>query len=266
VCWYYAIDKQCLIVIPWQGKKMYIHLRPPTHSNTGSEAYIYLLLEHQSSPDPLMAFRLLEYTVQAIEQHIRKHRTTKIPLIYPLVVYHGKLPFRHSNNINDLVDAPRELVDNYFLKPFQLLDLGKIDDEVMKKNAWSGIMEFVLKHIYAPDMLQYLYDIQTIMIYLDQHGGRDYLGIVLQYVIKESTLTDRNTFIELINKNLSKETGENIMSLAQQWRAEGVLEGKLEGKIETARNMLAEGCDPVFIVKVTGLTLLEIQAIQEKII
>jgi len=73
------------------------------------EAYIYLLLEHQSSPDPFMAFRVLQYTVQAIDQHLRQHKTTKIPLVYPLVVYHGKRPFRHSNDINDLVDAPRQL-------------------------------------------------------------------------------------------------------------------------------------------------------------
>ena len=108
----------------------------------------------------------------------------------------------------------------------------------------------------------------AIMVYLDQHGGRDYLGVVLQYVIKESTLNDQNAFIELINKNLSSEIGENIMSLAQQWMAEGELRGELkgkyDGKLETASNMLAEGCDPVFIVKVTGLTLAQVKSISEK--
>jgi predicted transposase/invertase (TIGR01784 family) len=128
------------------------------------------------------------------------------------------------------------------------------------------MMEFVLKYIYARDMLPHLRNIQTIMKILDQHEGRAYLGIVLQYVIQASSLHDQNAFIELINKNLSSETGENIMSLAQIWKAEGELKGKLEGelkgKLETAKNMLAEGCDPVFIVKVTGLSLAEIQGIQ----
>ncbi len=54
----------------------------------------------------------------------------------------------------------------------------------------------------------------------------------------------------------------DTMSLAQIWKAEG----ELKGKLETARNMLAEDCDPVFIVKVTGLTLAEVKAIQQKII
>ncbi len=41
-----------------------------------------------------------------------------------------------------MVDAPRELVDLYFLKPFQLVDLGQIADEELKQRHWSGIMEF----------------------------------------------------------------------------------------------------------------------------
>ena len=52
------------------------------------------------------------------------------------------------------------------------------------------------------------------------------------------------------------------MSLAQQWKAEGELKGELKGKIETARNMLAEGCDLAFIAKVTGLPHAEVQAMQ----
>jgi len=63
------------------------------------EAYIYLLLEHQSSPDPLMAFRVIEYIINAIRDHLKKHNTQKIPLIFPLVIYHGK-PYQFKRDIN----------------------------------------------------------------------------------------------------------------------------------------------------------------------
>ena len=110
-----------------------LELQPRSHSNAvrresivdvlfktqiaGKEAYIYLLLEHQSTPDPLMSFRVIQYTVNAIHEHLRRYKTTKIPLIYPLVVYHGR-PYQFTTDINDLVDGPREIVDRYFLKPF----------------------------------------------------------------------------------------------------------------------------------------------------
>ena len=45
---------------------------------------------------------------------------------------------------SDLIDAPPSLTERYFLKPFQLIDLGQIDDEILKQHVWSGVMEFAL--------------------------------------------------------------------------------------------------------------------------
>lgn len=228
----------------------------------GREAYIYLLLEHQSTPDPLMSFRVIEYTVNAIHEHLKKHKTTKIPLIYPLVVYHGR-PYEFITDIRDLVDAPRELVDRYFLKPFQLLDLSKIDDEVLKQNVWSGIMTFVLKHIFERDMLPFLQDIASLLKKIDENDGQDLLGIVLQYIIERAELSDKNAFFELINANISYETGGEIMTIAEQLRLEGELRGELRGKLETAQEMLKAGTDIEFIAKVTHLPIEKIKALKK---
>jgi len=50
------------------------------------------------------------------------------------------------------------------------------------------------------------------------------------------------------------------MAIAEHLRKES----KLEGKLETARNMLAEGSDLAFIVKVTKLPLEQIKSLQIK--
>ncbi len=57
-----------------------------------STAYIYLLLEHQSEVDPLLAFRLLVYRVRLMERHLKQHPDQPLPLIYPFVVYNGEQP------------------------------------------------------------------------------------------------------------------------------------------------------------------------------
>src|SRR5581483_11742457 len=49
----------------------------------GKEAYIYLLLEHQSSPDELMPFRMLKYTCNVIAHHLETTGKKTLPLIYP---------------------------------------------------------------------------------------------------------------------------------------------------------------------------------------
>ena len=46
--------------------------------------YLYLLAEHQSTPDALMPFRLMHYMLQIMRQHLDKGYST-LPVIYPLV-------------------------------------------------------------------------------------------------------------------------------------------------------------------------------------
>ena len=192
----------------------------------GHEAYIYLLLEHQSTPDPLMPFRMLKYMCNIIDHHLKTHGGKKIPLIYPLVIYHGKRKYPFSTDLNDLVDAPPSLIDRYFLKPFQLIDLGQIDDETLKQHAWAGVMEFSLKHIFARDILPCLKDIADTLHQLDNAGGRDFIEIVLQYLLERGELSDKEAFFKLIDTQISHEVGEKIMSLAEQLKEEGKNEGK----------------------------------------
>jgi len=225
----------------------------------GHEAYIYLLLEHQSTPDPLMPFRMLKYMCNIIDHHLKTHGGKKIPLIYPLVIYHGKRKYPFSTDLNDLVDAPPSLIDRYFLKPFQLIDLGQIDDETLKQHAWSGVMEFALKHIFARDILPFLKDIADTLHQLDNAGGRDFIAIVLQYLLERGELSDKEAFFKLIDTQISHEVGEKIMSLAEQLKEEG----RIEKERELAKRMLDEGAEPAFVAKVTGLSLDKIKMMQK---
>ena len=59
----------------------------------GDDAYLYFLIEHQSSPDDLMAFRMLRYQVRIWERHLKTEPTTSgktgLPMIVPVVLYQG---------------------------------------------------------------------------------------------------------------------------------------------------------------------------------
>ena len=54
----------------------------------GRDAYVYLLVEHQSSLDPLMAFRMLRYVTRIWDQYLRGHpKARQPPAVIPLVVH-----------------------------------------------------------------------------------------------------------------------------------------------------------------------------------
>ena len=58
-----------------------------------SEAFLYLLFEHQSSEDPRMALRLLSYILRIWERFAQNHAPpAKLPAILPVVLAQGKRP------------------------------------------------------------------------------------------------------------------------------------------------------------------------------
>jgi len=242
----------------------------------GQEAYLYLLVEHQSSPDELMPFRMLKYTCNIMDQHLKSTQQKKLPLVYPMVIYHAERPYPYSTDIRDTVIAPRELIDHYFLKPFQLIDLGQIDDEELKQHAWVGVTEFVLKHIFARDVLPYLQDIAELLRRIAHSGGRDYVSIVLQYALERGELRDKQAFFELINTQISPEVGDKIITLAEQLIDEGMTkglqeglqkglqEGHQKGKLEVAQRLLSEGIELTFVAKMTGLSLESLEVLREE--
>ena len=54
-------------------------------------ALIYVAMEHQSSSDELMPFRMIEYLTQIWARHLRKAkpRPRRLPVVIPLVVHIG---------------------------------------------------------------------------------------------------------------------------------------------------------------------------------
>ncbi len=56
---------------------------------SAGKGYIYTLVEHQSRPEKLMAFRLLKYAVAAMQRHLEQGNDT-LPVVIPLLFYHGR--------------------------------------------------------------------------------------------------------------------------------------------------------------------------------
>lgn len=230
----------------------------------GHTGYLYLIVDHQSTPDELMPFRVLKYTCNIIDQYLKDTGKKRLPMILPMVVYHGKKPWSYSTNINDLVDSRDELVETLFLKPFFLIDLNLISDEVLKQRVWSGAMDLTLKHIFAKDMLPYLLDIINLLKQLEQSGGKNFAEIVLTYILDRGELDNKEAFFKLIQTQLSPEVGEKVMTIAEQLVEQGLEKGMEKEKQIIAERLLSEGIELDFIAKITKLPLEKIKDLKNK--
>ena len=91
----------------------------------GGDGYVHVLIEHQSSPDKHMAFRLMRYAVAAMQRHLDAGHKT-LPLVIPVLFYQGKRsPYPYSMNWLDSF-SERERAAALYSGHFPLVDVTVI--------------------------------------------------------------------------------------------------------------------------------------------
>jgi predicted transposase/invertase (TIGR01784 family) len=197
----------------------------------GVTAYLYLLCEHQSSIDPWMAFRLWIYTTRLMEAHRTKYPESPLPLIYPMVVYTGQEPWNAPLDIFSLFGEHEDLAKAWLLQPFRLLNIHTISDDDMRKRQWCGVVEFALKNKKVRDFQKFLKTLLPWLRELEQSGdsGSSFIRIVLKYILDGTETEDKQIFIKAVREYLSPALGDEIMTLAQQFRLEGQHQGIHQG-------------------------------------
>jgi predicted transposase/invertase (TIGR01784 family) len=232
-----------------------------------TDGYLYILIEHQSKTDSLMAFRLFKYMISICDRHLNLNTgSKKLPIIYPILFYQGKRKYKTSRNLWDLFCKPA-LAKDIWNNDYQLVDLQNIHDEELKSNMWAGVFQFFMKYIFERNLLKIWEEIGDKLPQIARvEMGYDFIKILLSYSLTKLEENDKVAIEEFVYSKLrEKKKGSTMVSIAQSWRNEGKAEGKAEGISEIAIKMLEGGIDIEFIAKVTGYSISQIKELQKKI-
>jgi len=246
--------------------------------------YLYLLIEHQSSSDPLMAFRIFQYTCHIMQQYLESHHTNRLPLVYPIVLYHGTSTFTGARDIRDLVDAPTELVEKYCFQPFQLIDVNKIDESTIKDDPLMAGLINSLKYIFIKDTEELLKKMVETFNTLVGHDEITYLEMIFQYVYTVTQVKNEKQFYHLVEKYMPEKVGETGMTIAEvlhesgfekglqagldqglkQGLEQGLEQGREENLITIIRNLLDDNCEMTLIESATRLSRKQINSLMKR--
>ncbi len=145
----------------------------------GQDAYLYVLFEHKSHPEPLVAFQLLRYLVRIWEQVLKQGPVSHLPPIVPVVVYHGVETWRIDRRFRGLfVDRPvlMEYIPDF---RYQLCDLSDYSDEEIAGEVLLQVallILLILKHVFDGDLNVRLPDVLSLLRELAQaRSGLEYL-------------------------------------------------------------------------------------------
>ncbi len=246
-----------------------------SRSSSDSEAKVVLLVEHQSTPDRFMAFRVYHYLFNMLYTILKKRpkdqASEPLPPVYALVFYHGKqTPYPYSMDLANCFNDPFGIMDKLFNNPVPLVDVNSISDDKLKQQALLGIITGALKYSRSPDMGS---KVLWLMEYLNSMDLSERLKVELvremtSYMFSVGTVANVKQFVKNIGQLPEPIRGE-FMTAAEQLQELGAERGREEGlekgKKEVAINLLKEGVEPRLIARTTGLGLASILELKEQL-
>jgi predicted transposase/invertase (TIGR01784 family) len=227
--------------------------------------YVYCLIEHQSSPDDMMAFRLLRYSIAAMHRHLKQGHK-RLPMIVPILFYHGKQsPYPYSMRWLDCFDDPAA-AQNLYTQAFPLVDITVIPDDEIKTHRKVALLEYVQKHIHEKDINIHLNNITELMGKCKP--SKEEAQSLMHYLTQAGNALDTKKFIHNLGKTTPRYR-EDMMTIAEQWMQEGmhkgIHKGRQEGRqverSEIARKLMSLNTDRALVEQATGLSSAELDAL-----
>ncbi|ECY4644373.1 Rpn family recombination-promoting nuclease/putative transposase [Salmonella enterica] len=233
----------------------------------GDAGYIYCLVEHQSTADRMMAWRMMRYSMAVMDSHLKKGNET-LPVVVPLLFYQGTVrPYPYSTDWIDCFDSPA-LAREVYSRPWPLVDVSVMEDSDLQSHRRMALLELVQRDIRHRDAASLLRDV----VQLIRLAGntREQVEAVLCYIIYNGMTSESITpfLYELAGE--IPEYKELIMgTIAQQLKEEGIQLGLKQGieqgieqerlaaqqkLLETAYALLDNGVSLDVVIKSTGLS------------
>ena len=248
------------------------------------EVYIYILIEFQSTVDPFMALRVLNYITNFYMDFLVNNRSVKkLPAVFPIVLYNGNAPWTAPVNLSGLIEQTPPLgrftLDfEYFLiaenqySQEALLKIRNIVSTLFLAESYYDVevLEVELLNVFSSEG-----DRQAVSLFLNWfkqlafHGRiepEDYQSLEYIYQNEEEVKTMLVTALERERERFFQ---NGLREGEQKGRIEGEQKGRIEGKqeglIETAKAMLAKGMEMTLISEITNLPEAQLLQLREEL-
>ena len=225
---------------------------------SAAEVMIYILVEHQSTVDRTMGFRLLSYMCQIWERQRREYTAQKVaksewrfqPII-PIIFYTGDQKWETLPSLETLIDLPEAL--SRFLPRFDVLLLDvkhETDERLLKSNHPFGWLMTVLKEEDS-DIEPFV----EVVLRLGEHlrglpeaersAWQQAIYYLYLLIFFRRSVEERSALEQIVSEthpylDLSDEEKQIMQSMAEHYLQEGIEQGERRMSIESTLNVLTE--------------------------
>ncbi len=254
-------------------------------AETQEPVALYLLFEHQSSPDRWMRFRLLKYCCRIWDASLRQAPDqTGLRPIVPVVFYQGPRGWSYSTELADLFP---EAVRSWPWQPrfaHVLLDQTTLEPEEVAGEVNARIAQLLMMVAFNRHVEAALELAAALVRRLLASGGVGQVRRYNLYLMATVEPERIETYKQALRRH-GMDQGDAIMTYAQQLldegraegraegetkgraegRAEGETKGRAEGQVEVVEGFLAVGVPWETIEAATGLNESTFRALKQQV-
>ena len=262
---------------------------PGLHS--AEEVMIYILVEHQSTVDRTMGFRLLFYMCQIWDGQRREYMAADLPRhewrfqpIIPIVFYTGEQKWEVFPSLSTLMDLPAVL--NRFIPSFDVLlfDVKRASDETLLKSDHPfGWLLMVLKQETADtevfvDALMRFGDHLRSRSDSERASWKQAIYYLYLFIFYRRSIDEWPALERIVSENhefleLSEEEAQLMQSMAEHYLQQGIEQGIEQGETRTKREDILKllqlrfrNVPDRFVEKIRGLdNRAQLEALFEKV-
>ena len=209
----------------------------------GRRVSVFVIFEHQSSPDFLMPFRMLGYKMEVWQDHLREHPNARtLPIVLGVVLCNapgGWTAPRRMSDLFELGDDPEfEAALTPHLPSFELLmdDLAEVDEAALRARALPAMGELTLLALRLPTEAELeaavarWSDVLRTLAAQPRLRGESALERFFSYVLSR---WDVGAELREQLRAISPKIEEAYMATAEKLINEGRAEGRAEGQVAT---------------------------------
>ena len=231
------------------------------------EGYLYFLLEHQSTSDPFIVGKLLQYMANIINYDMVRQLSIdpdrsnlKLPVIYPFVVYSGKEKYKWPKQLTMDIKGCIPLDFSSCL-----IELQEYTLKELMKSGKAAAMQFVLRESWKKDFCKVLRDNPQLCELI---SNSPYATDTILYMISQDP--HKQEVIKQI-RNLNQKIKQDVMDNLREIEEKGIKlgeqrgiklgeqRGKEQGFREAIFRLLANGMNKSKAAEVLGFTLKKLE-------
>ena len=226
--------------------------------------FSFIGIENQTSLDRDMILRVISYDGATYKNQIGNEH---IYPVFTIVIYWGKNEWKVPTTLKERIECPTEIIDVVSDYKFKLIDMARLSDEEIDKfrddfKFIAGILS--KKRNYRPHDLDIKHP-EEVLDLLDAVLHDDRFKKIKSEIIRiktEGREVDMCEFLdELEKRGMEKGMEKGIVQGMEKGIVQGMEKGEEQATFRIAKNFKDSKVDVEIIVKATGLTREQIEAL-----